>query len=62
MHDTICSTATPNVFILIGSFTVTGGSGRFADASGSGTVQASITFTSPTTGTFSGAQTATISY
>ena len=62
VHDTICPTTTPNAFILTGSFTVTGGSGRFADASGSGTVQASITFTSATTGTFSGTQTGTISY
>src|SRR5712664_1334923 len=62
VHDTICPTTTPNAFTLTGSFTVTGGSGRFADASGSGTVQASITFTSSTTGTFSGTQTGTISY
>jgi len=62
VHDTICPTTTPNAFTLTGSFTVTGGTGRFADASGSGTVQASITFTSATTGTFSGTQTGTISY
>jgi hypothetical protein len=62
VHDTICPTTTLNVFTLTGSFTVTGGSGRFADASGSGTVQASITFTSSTTGTFSGTQTGTVSY
>src|SRR4029077_3179845 len=46
VHDSICPTATQNAFTLTGSFTVTGGTGRFADASGSGTVQASITFTS----------------
>src|SRR6267143_2601710 len=62
VHDTICPTTTPNVFTLTGSFAVTGGSGGFADASGSGTVQASITFTSATTGTFSGTQTWSISY
>src|SRR6267143_3889187 len=62
VHDTICPTSTPNAFQLTGSFTITGGKGRFADASGSGTVQASITFTSATTGTFSGTQTGTISY
>jgi hypothetical protein len=62
VHDTICPTTTPNAFTLTGSFTVTGGTGRFDGASGSGTVQASITFTSATTGTFSGTQTGTISY
>jgi hypothetical protein len=62
VHDTICPTTTPNAFTLTGSFTVTGGTGRFSDAKGSGTVQASITFTSTTTGTFSGTQTGTISY
>jgi len=62
VYDTICPTTTPNAFTLTGSFTVTGGSGRFAGASGSGTVQASITFTSATTGTFSGTQAGTISY
>lgn len=62
VNDTICPTATPNAFILTGSFTITGGTGRFADASGSGTVQASIMFTSATTGTFAGTQTGTISY
>src|SRR5467141_1989276 len=62
VHDTICPTTAPNAFTLTGSFTVTGGTGRFADASGSGTVQASITFTSETTGTFSVSQTGTISY
>src|SRR5713101_8407934 len=62
VHDTICPTSSPNAFQLTGSFTITGGIGRFAAASGSGTVQASITFTSATTGTFSGTQTGTISY
>lgn len=62
VHDTICPTSTPNSFTLTGSFTVTGGTGRFANASGVGTVQASITFTSATTGTFSGTQTGTISF
>src|SRR5216683_6958248 len=60
VNDTICPTSTPGAFQLNGSFTVTGGTGRFADASGSGTVQASVTFTSATSGTFSGTQTGTI--
>jgi hypothetical protein len=62
VHDTICPTTTPNAFQLNGSFTVTGGTGRFADASGSGTAHASVTFTSATSGTFSGTQTGTITY
>ncbi len=62
VHDTICPTSTPNAFQLTGSFTVTGGTGRFIDASGSGTVHASVTFTSATSGTFSGTQAGTITY
>lgn len=62
VHDTICPTSTPGAFQLTGSFTVTGGTGRFVDASGSGTVSASVTFTSATSGTFVGTQTGTITY
>src|SRR5713226_7545988 len=62
VHDTICPTSTPNAFQLTGSFTITGGTGRFADASGFGTVHASIVFTSATSGAFSGTQTGTITY
>jgi hypothetical protein len=62
VHDTLCPTSTPNVFHLSGAFTVTGGTGRFEGASGSGTVQASIVFLSGTTGTFSGTTVGTIAY
>jgi hypothetical protein len=62
VHDTICPTSTPGAFQLDGSFTITGGTGRFADASGSGTVSAAVTFTSATSGTFTGKQTGTITY
>ena len=62
VHDTICPTSTPNAFQLTGSFTITGGTGRFEDAAGLGTVHASISFTSATSGTFSGTQTGTITY
>jgi len=62
VHDTICPTSTPSAFQLDGSFTITGGTGRFADASGSGTVSAAVTFTSATSGTFAGKQTGTITY
>lgn len=62
VNDTICPTSAPGAFHLTGSFTVTGGTGRFADASGSGIVSAAVTFTSATSGTFSGTQSGTISY
>jgi hypothetical protein len=62
VHDTICPTSSPGAFQLSGSFTVTGGTGRFVDASGSGTVSAAVTFTSATSGTFAGKQTGTITY
>src|SRR2546428_10145453 len=59
--DAICPTS-PTAFQLTASFTITGGTGRFADASGSGTTQLSGVDTSMTTGTFSGTSTGTISY
>ena len=59
---TICPTSTPGVFQSSGTFTITGGTGRFADASGSGALNAMVTFTSPSSGTFSGTTTGTISY
>ena len=62
VHDTICPTSTPNAFQLTGSFIITGGTGRFSGATGSGTVQASVTFTSATSGTFAGTQTGTIAF
>ena len=62
VHDTICPTSTPGTFQLNGSFTVTGGTGRFIHASGSGAVSASVNFTSATSGTFAGTQTGTITY
>jgi len=62
VHDTICPTSTPNAFQLTGSFIITGGTGQFKHASGSGTVHASVTFTSTTSGTFSGTQVGTITY
>ena len=62
VHDTICPTSTPGAFHLTGSFVVTGGTGRFAHASGSGSVDAAVTVTSQTSGTFSGTQTGSITY
>ena len=62
VHDVFCSTPNPFVFQFTGAFSIMGGTGRFIDASGSGTIQGSITFTSASTGTFSGATAGTISY
>ena len=58
----LCPTSTPGVFSSVGTFTITGGTGRFEDASGSGTLRALVTFTSPTSGTFSGHTAGTISF
>ncbi len=60
--DVACPTSNPSVVHVTASFTITGGTGRFADASGSGTVQVSAVFTSMTTGTLSSTSTGTISY
>jgi hypothetical protein len=62
VHDVFCPTSSPFVFQFTGVFSITGGTGRFIDASGSGTIQGSITFTSASSGTFSGATSGTISY
>ena len=62
VHDVFCSTSTPGAFTFTAVFIVTGGSGRFADASGSGNIQGTATFTSSTTGTFSGSTSGTISF
>ena len=62
VHDVFCSTSNPFVFVFTASFTIVGGTGRFTDASGSGSIMGSITFTSATSGTFSGATSGTISY
>ncbi len=59
--DVACPTS-PTAFQLTASFTITGGTGRFADASGSGTTQLSAVITSMTTGTFSGTSSGTITY
>ena len=62
--DTACSTSNPNVIHITASVTITGGTGRFADASGSFTTQASAVAASPTatSGTLSGTSTGTITY
>jgi hypothetical protein len=62
--DVACSTSNPNVIHLTDSTTITGGTGRFANASGSFTTQVDATAASPTatTGTLSGTSTGTITY
>jgi hypothetical protein len=57
--DTLCFTADPNVSIENGAFTITGGTGRFTGATGSGTFQLTV-LTHPQKG--SGTFTATITY
>jgi hypothetical protein len=62
--DVACPTSNPNVIHVTASSTITGGTGRFAHASGSFTTQVSATAASPTatTGTISGTSTGTIAY
>ena len=55
-------TDTPGVLYIVEIATITGGTGRFVGASGSGTVKASITFASATSGAFSGTTAGTITY
>jgi hypothetical protein len=62
VHEVFCSTSASNVFLLSGTFTVTGGTGRFEGASGSGTIQATATFLAATSGSFSGTTAGTIAY
>ncbi len=61
-QDTFCPTSKMGVFQLTVSATITGGTGRFADASGSATPHITLNMTSPNGGTFSGTLTGTISY
>jgi len=60
--DVACPTSDPNTFQFTSSFTITGGTGRFTDASGSGTGQFSAVSTSAHAGTLSGTLTGTITY
>ncbi len=62
--DVACPTSNPNVIQVTASSTITGGTGRFADASGSFTTDVSAVAASPTatTGTISGTSTGTITY
>src|SRR5712692_9572874 len=62
--DVACPTSNPNIIHVTASATITGGSGRFAHASGSFTTDVSAMAASPTatTGTISGTSTGTITY
>ncbi len=60
-HDVICPTSQTTDQVT-GSWLITGGTGRFADAVGSGSTQGSAVATSMTAGTFSFTLTATITY
>ena len=60
-HGRSCPSS-PTVFQDTVTFTVTGGTGRFADATGSGTTLTTINITSQTTATFTATITGTVSY
>ncbi len=62
--DVACPTSNPNIIHVTASATITGGTGRFAHASGSFTTQVTAAAASPTatTGTISGTSTGTITY
>jgi hypothetical protein len=60
-HDVICP-ASQTTFHLTGSWTITGGTGRFDHASGTGSVDGTAAITSMTGGTFSFTVTGTITY
>ncbi len=58
VDDEACPTATPFVYEISAEYTVTGGTGRFAGATGGGTIEclgdfANGTFAFTTTGTIS---------
>jgi hypothetical protein len=61
-NDVFCPTSDPHMFQLTASSTITGGTGRFSDASGSTTAHVTVAQTSMTGGTFSGTFTGTITY
>jgi hypothetical protein len=60
-HDVGCPTS-QTTFHIAGSWTITGGTGRFDHASGTGTVSVNGVMTSSTSGTFSLSITGTIAY
>ncbi len=60
-HDVLCPTSQTTLHIT-GSWTITGGTGRFANAAGSGTSKGTAVSTSMTAGTFSFTLTGTITY
>ena len=60
-NETACPTSTTS-FQLTGPLTITGGTGRFEHASGSGSVDINAVMTSQTGGTFTATSTGTITY
>jgi len=62
VSNVYCAASSPNTFQVTGSFTVVGGTGRFADATGSGTISGTAVFLTLTSGTFSETTTGTISH
>jgi len=60
-NEVICPTS-PTTFTLTGPWTITGGTGRFEHASGTGSVDITAVETSSTSGTFTATTTGTITY
>lgn len=60
-NETACPTSTHS-FQLTGPLTITGGTGRFEHASGSGSVDINAVMTSQSGGTFTATSTGTITY
>jgi len=60
-NEVICPTS-PTTFTLTGPWTITGGTGRFEHASGTGSVDITAVETSMTSGTFTATTTGTITY
>jgi hypothetical protein len=57
-----CATTGPTTFQVTGTFDVVGGTGHFADATGSGTISGTAALLTPTSGTFNLFQSGTIAY
>jgi hypothetical protein len=60
--NVFCSSSSPTAFQVTGTFYVVGGTGRFAHATGSGTISGTAVLETPDSGTFTFFQSGTIAY